>query len=112
MTEVRSLFAILLIIAGLLLMFTGSLGILRLPDFYCRAHASGKADTLGIMVLLAGIAVYEGLTLTSAKLLMAMFFIGLTNPIPVHALARAAMRLGLKPWFSGPPPKSPTVEPR
>ena len=112
MTEVQSLFAILLIIAGLLLMFTGSLGILRLPDFYCRAHASGKADTLGIMVLLAGIAVYEGLTLTSAKLLMAMFFIGLTNPIPVHALARAAMRLGLKPWFSGPPPKSPTVEPR
>ena len=112
MTEVQSLFAILLSIAGLLLMFTGSLGILRLPDFYCRAHASGKADTLGIMVLLAGIAVYEGLTLTSAKLLMAMFFIGLTNPIPVHALARAAMRLGLKPWFSGPPPKSPTVEPR
>lgn len=80
-------------------MFTGSLGILRLPDFYCRAHASGKADTLGIMVLLAGIAIYEGLSLTAVKLLMAMFFIGLTNPVPVHALARAAVRLGLKPWF-------------
>ena len=112
MSEIQGLLVIVLIVSGLVLMFTGSLGILRLPDFYCRAHASGKADTLGIMVLLAGIAVYEGLTLTSAKLLMAVFFIGLTNPVPVHALARAAMRLGLKPWFPGPRPKSPAVEPR
>jgi multicomponent Na+:H+ antiporter subunit G len=112
MSEIQGLLAIVLIESGLVLMFTGSLGILRLPDFYCRAHASGKADTLGIMVLLAGIAVYEGLTLTSAKLLIAMLFIGLTNPVPVHALARAAMRLGLKPWFRGPTPESPAVEPR
>ncbi len=112
MSEIQGLLAIVLIESGLVLMFTGSLGILRLPDFYCRAHASGKADTLGIMVLLAGIAVYEGLTLTSVKLLMAMLFIGLTNPVPVHALARAAMRLGLKPWFPGPQSKSPAAEPR
>mgnify|MGYP001312731799 CR=1 FL=1 len=111
MSEIQTLFAIVLILLGILLMFTGSLGILRLPDFYCRAHASGKADTLGIMVLLAGLAVYEGMTLTSAKVLMAMLFIGLTNPVPVHALARAAMRLGLKPWFSGPASHSPGVEP-
>jgi len=111
MSEIQTLFAIVLILLGILLMFTGSIGILRLPDFYCRAHASGKADTLGIMVLLAGLAVYEGMTLTSAKVLMAMLFIGLTNPVPVHALARAAMRLGLKPWFSGPASHSPGVEP-
>ena len=111
MSEIQTLFAIVLILLGILLMFTGSIGILRLPDFYCRAHASGKADTLGIMVLLAGLAVYEGMTLTSAKVLMAMLFIGLTNPVPVYALARAAMRLGLKPWFSGPASHSPGVEP-
>ena len=112
MSEMQTRLAIVLIVSGLVLMFTGSLGILRLPDFYCRAHASGKADTLGIMVLLAGLAMYEGLNLTAVKLLMAMFFIGLTNPVPVHALARAAMRLGLKPWFRRPPRTSSDGEPR
>ena len=102
MNEVQGLLAIALIVFGSLLMFTGSLGILRLPDFYCRAHASGKADTLGIMTLIAGLATYDGLTLTAAKLAMAMVFLGLTNPVPVHALARAALRLGLKPWFPDP----------
>ena len=110
MSEIQTLFAIVLILLGILLMFTGSLGILRLPDFYCRAHASGKADTFGIMVLLAGLAVHEGLTLTSTKVLMAMVFIGLTNPVPVHALTRAAMRLGLKPWFPGSASHSSEVE--
>ena len=79
MSEIQTLFAIVLILLGILLMFTGSIGILRLPDFYCRAHASGKADTLGIMVLLAGLAVYEGMTLTSAKVLMASM---MTMPRP------------------------------
>ncbi len=112
MGEIQGFLAIVLIVSGLVLMFTGSLGILRLPDFYCRAHASGKADTLGIMILLAGIAIYDGLTLTSAKLLMGVFFIGLTNPVPVHALARAALRLGLKPWFPGPAPNSAEADPK
>ena len=99
MNTVQVVVAVALIIGGLLLMLAGSIGILRLPDFYCRTHASSKVDTVGIMVLLAGLAVYEGLTLTSAKLGIAMFFIALSNPVAVHALARAALRFGLKPWM-------------
>ena len=100
MSELQTIASIALILSAVMLMFTGSLGILRLPDFYCRTHASSKVDTLGIIVMLAGIAVYEGLTLTSVKLAIAICFIALTNPIAVHALARIAMRLGLKPWLS------------
>jgi multicomponent Na+:H+ antiporter subunit G len=55
------------------------------------------------MILLAGLAVYEGLTLTSAKLVIAMFFIALSNPVSVHALARAALRFGMKPWLKEKP---------
>lgn len=103
MTEIEALLGIPLVLFGLLLMFTGSIGILRLPDFYCRSHASGKTDTLGIVVLLLGLTVYEGFTLTSAKLVIGIMFISLTNPVVAHAMARAAMRFGLRPWF---PPKS------
>jgi multicomponent Na+:H+ antiporter subunit G len=103
MSEIQTVLAMSLTLFGLVLMFTGSLGILRLPDFYCRSHASGKTDTLGIVVLLSGLAVYEGLTLTAAKLVVGTVFIGLTNPVLAHAMARAAMKFGLRPWF----PKKP-----
>ena len=99
MSEIQTILAVALTLLGLMLMFTGSLGILRLPDFYCRAHASGKTDTLGIFILLLGVAVYEGLTPTAAKLVVGSLFITLTNPVLAHALARAAMRFGLRPWF-------------
>jgi multicomponent Na+:H+ antiporter subunit G len=95
---IQSGVGILLIVVGLAFMFVGSLGILRLPDFFARTHAASKVDTVGIAVVLAGIAVLEGMTLNSAKIAIAIIFLTLTNPVAAHALARAALRHGIKPW--------------
>jgi multicomponent Na+:H+ antiporter subunit G len=91
--------AIVLMIGGILFMLVGGIGINRLPDFYTRAHAAGKVDTLGIMMFLAGMMVLEGLTINSAKLLLIVAFVAFTSPVASHALARRAMLFGLKPWF-------------
>ncbi|MBI4536227.1 MAG: monovalent cation/H(+) antiporter subunit G [Ignavibacteriae bacterium] len=91
------LIAVLMIGAGAFFMLVASIGIIRLPDFYTRVHAMGKGDTLGIMLILLGLCVYEGFSLSSAKLLIALFFVGLTNPVATHALVGAALRFGLKP---------------
>lgn len=91
--------AFLLIGFGTFFMLMGSIGIIRLPDFFSRTHATGKTDTLGIMLVLSGLAVYEGFTLNSAKLLVVILFVAFVNPVSVHALAKAAMEFGLKPWF-------------
>jgi multicomponent Na+:H+ antiporter subunit G len=91
--------AIVLMIGGILFMLVGGIGINRLPDFYTRAHAAGKVDTLGIMMFLAGMMVFEGLTINSAKLLLIVAFVAFTSPVASHALARRAMLFGLKPWF-------------
>ncbi|MGP1366811.1 MAG: monovalent cation/H(+) antiporter subunit G, partial [Schwartzia sp. (in: firmicutes)] len=62
--------------AGLLMglgtiFLVGSLiGMLRLPDFYSRVHASGNSETLGVMLVLLGLSVYNGISITSAKLLL------------------------------------------
>jgi multicomponent Na+:H+ antiporter subunit G len=93
----------ILVLAGLAFMFFGSLGILRLPDFFSRTHAASKVDTVGIAVVLAGIAVIEGFTINSAKIVIAIVFLTLTNPVAAHALARAALRHGVKPWRRPPP---------
>lgn len=89
---------IALVGVGLGFMFIGSIGILRLPDFFARTHAAAKVDTVGIMVVLAGIAVIEGLTMNSAKICIVIVLLLLTNPVAAHALARAARLHGYKPW--------------
>ncbi|MBX2993128.1 MAG: monovalent cation/H(+) antiporter subunit G [Bacteroidetes bacterium] len=94
MTEI---IAVLMILGGGFFLLVASIGIVRFPDFYTRLHAMGKGDTLGIILILLGLCVYEGFTLNSAKLLIALVFVGLTNPVATHALARAALRYGLKP---------------
>lgn len=90
--------AIALVALGLLTMLVGSIGIIRLPDFFTRTHAASMVDTVGIIFLLIGLAVYEGGTLNSAKLALAICFIAMTNPVAIHTLARAAIRMGVKPW--------------
>jgi len=94
-----------LLLSGLFFILAGIIGVLRLPDFYSRLHAQGKCDTLGVSLMLAGLAVNElhhGLTLehilTALKIMGVLFFVWLANPTATHALGRAAHSSGLKPW--------------
>jgi multicomponent Na+:H+ antiporter subunit G len=86
------------LILGFFFVFTGALGILRLPDFFTRLHAMGKTDTLGVALMALGLAILEGATLNGVKILFIILFVGLASPTATHALGRAAHRAGLVPW--------------
>lgn len=101
MSELRDVLTVLFVIAGIFFLFIGSLGLIRLPDFYSRTHATSKSDTLGLLLIIIGLIIYEGLNLNSAKLFLILLFIALSNPIGAHALARAAYETGLKSIFTG-----------
>jgi len=98
MIYIQNSLVILLVVLGLATMLFGSIGLIRLPDFFSRTHAASKVDTVGIIFLLAGLAVYEGFTLNAAKLILAIAFVAITNPVAIHILARAALRFGVRPW--------------
>lgn len=100
MTEIQIIISILFISLGILFMLVGSIGIIRLPDFYSRTHSTSKSDTLGIIFVILGLVIYEGFTQSSFKLILVVLFIALSNPIGTHALARAAMKKGLSPFLS------------
>lgn len=101
--DTQQVVSMLVVAAGAFFLLVGSIGIIRLPDFYARTHATSKSDTLGLMLVLAGLAVYEGLTFNSFKLMLVLVFVVLTNPVGAHALARAALKFGLRPTFAGEP---------
>lgn len=93
-----SWFVLLLLSLGVFLQAVATVGILRLPDFYTRMHTVGKADTAGIMLVLLGVAVSEGLSLTTVKLLFVILFYFIANPAAAHAIGHAALRSGVQPW--------------
>jgi multicomponent Na+:H+ antiporter subunit G len=97
-TLVQNILTIILVLGGTVFMLVGSVGLNRLPDFYTRAHASGKVDTLGILMFVSGLAVYQGFSLDAAKLLLIIVFVAITSPVASHQMARRALLFGLKPW--------------
>lgn len=86
-----------LLMAGGFFVFVGGVGALRMPDFYTRMHAAGITDTLGTMLVLAGVMPQAGLSLATVKLLAIMIFLMLTSPTAAYALANAARLSGLRP---------------
>jgi len=93
-----TIITIILIVAGVFFLTVSALGLLRFPDFYARTHAVGKSETLGSILVLGGLAVYNGWELSTIKILFILFFVLVANPTATHAIARAALRTGLQPW--------------
>ncbi|MEA2032173.1 MAG: monovalent cation/H(+) antiporter subunit G [Euryarchaeota archaeon] len=102
---------ILFLAAGIFFMLTGVIGLLRLPDFYTRLHATGKCDTLGEVLIITGLLLYHlfvyspgaelSVKLVPVKLLFLIIFIFLANPTATHAIMKAAYKTGVKPWKLG-----------
>ncbi len=88
---------------GCLLAVTGALGVLRMPDFYSRLHPAGKTDSLALTLIVVGLLFqtprYPGIGSGAAiRLILIAGFIFLTSPVATHAIAKAAMLAGLRPW--------------
>ncbi|MEM7246415.1 MAG: monovalent cation/H(+) antiporter subunit G [Acidobacteriota bacterium] len=86
-----------LLLLGCFFTLTGALGVLRMPDFYSRMHPAAKGDTVGQVLILLALAIYQGPGLVSAKLVLVALLLGITAPTATHAMARAASLSGLKP---------------
>lgn len=95
---------ILLLVGGLLFFTGGSIGIIRLPDFYTRLHPAGKLDTAGHVLAMTAMAVYtlqnfSGYSLLTAfKIMLIVVFVFFTSPTATHAIIDAGVRAGLRPW--------------
>jgi multicomponent Na+:H+ antiporter subunit G len=83
---------------GVFFMAVAAIGLIRLPDFYTRAHAVSKSETLGIGLILLGLALHENFSLISIKLALALLFAFLANPLAANLLTRAALRSGVRMW--------------
>ncbi len=80
------------LLAGSLFVFIGSLGLVRLPDFYCRLHAPSKATTLGLGATLIASSIYFTMRgELSLHELLIVFFVFITTPVSAHLMAKVAL---------------------
>jgi len=78
----------------------GAIGLIRMPDFYTRAHAASVIETLGAGLVLLGLLLQAGWTLPAVKLLMLGLLMFFANPTATHALTRAALLRGVTPLLA------------
>jgi multicomponent Na+:H+ antiporter subunit G len=102
--DILEIVVFVLLTIGIFVNSMSILGLMRFPDVYTRLHAATKTTTFGCIFLIAGIVVmnlayYEETSLVIIlHSLAALFVIIFTNPISAHAIARAAMLSGIKPY--------------
>lgn len=88
---------LLLVLFGTALSALSSLGFLRLPDVYTRAHAATKSTTLGILSILTGAFIYFWFMhgVINIRLFLGIAFVFLTAPVAGHLIIRSAHRAGV-----------------
>lgn len=87
-----------LILIGSVFALIGSIGLLKLPDFFMRLHGPTKATTLGVGALVIGSLIHfstKGEGLSMHELLITIFLF-ITAPTSANLMAQAAMHLQLK----------------
>ena len=88
-----------LLLGGCFLILSGVLGIVRFPDFYCRAHAATKGPTVGIMMIMLGsIIFYAASGSFSSRNVLASVFIMITAPVGAHMLLKNSYHSGIAMW--------------
>lgn len=94
----------LLLALGGFFVFVGGVGVLRMPDLYTRMHAASVTETLGTLLIMAGLMVHSGLNLATFKLFLILVFLLFTAPVASYAVANTALIAGLKPRLSAQDP--------
>jgi multicomponent Na+:H+ antiporter subunit G len=83
---------------GLVFMFVGALGTVRLPDAYNRMHAASKCVTLGLTGMLLAACYHIESAPIVTKAIATIVFTFVATPIGTHLLSKAAHHGGLEQW--------------
>lgn len=91
--SMRDLVCAVLLLAGALFCVVGAYGMFRFPDVLSRLQAATKPQTIGLLLILAGVAVRVGPSNAMSLLLVALLQVT-TAPVLSQLVGRAAYLTG------------------
>ena len=80
--------AALLELAGLFVLVSAVLGLFRFRYALSRIHAAALVDTLGILLMLSGLMIAEGFTITTLKMAVVIVLLWCSSPVASHLIGR------------------------
>lgn len=89
---------IVLLVAGAGFIFLAALGMMRMPDVFTRMSCNAKAATMGLGLLLLGLAIHFGELGVASRALATIGFVILTTPVASHRIGRVAYLDGAPLW--------------
>jgi len=95
---ISSVLTVGLLLGGTAFMVIATIGLIRLPDLYMRMHALTKAGTLGVLLVLASVAVHFGDLSVTTRSVAVILFVLLTAPVSAHMIGRAGYLGGVSMW--------------
>nr|WP_253307682.1 Na+/H+ antiporter subunit G [Rickettsia endosymbiont of Ceutorhynchus assimilis] len=90
----------LLIMGGGFAIFSGIVGLFRLPDFYTKLHAASVIECAGVPLCLIGLACLQSSIGSCFKLILAAFLVFLLNPVSTHALGKASLLMKVRAYYN------------
>ncbi|MYY10532.1 Na+/H+ antiporter subunit G [Streptomyces sp. SID4919] len=93
-TQIADTAGAVLLFLGAAVSLLGALGMVRMPDVLSRSHAATNPQSLGMLLVLAGVALRLRSGIDLGTLGLVGFFQLLTGPVSAHLVARVAYRTG------------------
>lgn len=85
---IRFILCAALLAAGLFFEISAVIGVYRFDAALKRMHAAALGDTMGLFLVLAGLAVASGPSLMALKFLVLILLMWNTSPISGHLIGR------------------------
>ena len=85
------------LLLGLFLMITGVIGQFRFRYVLNRMHAASMGDSLGLLMVIAGLCISAPDGWVILKFLLTAFFLWITSPTAGHLIARLELTLSEHP---------------
>jgi multicomponent Na+:H+ antiporter subunit G len=88
----KEIIVLILVLLGSLFILIAAIGVLRFSDVYNSMHATTKATSFGLLLILTGVALHFLTFIVVLKVVLIIVFIYLTAPLAAHAVAQVLGR--------------------
>lgn len=80
------------ILLGSVFILIAAIGLLRFKDLFSRMHATTKATSFGVLLLIIGVGLFFHTGIIWFKALIVIIFIYLTAPLAAHSIAKSSRK--------------------
>lgn len=90
--NLQNISAAILVSVGFIFLLISAVGVIKLPNFFYRIHASSVGETMGTFVFILGLMVAAGFKIVSIKIFIIFIILAFTNPLGTNLIMLGAIR--------------------